>query len=98
MKIIYLSKIKKILVYGYKNIIFETDKALNPNLADDQLILGCYYNPRFYEFVTICLKKIKIWNAFNGKVSFGAQASNSITEKVYMQWNDTDLSLDFIFP
>ena len=37
-------------------------------------------------------------SAFNGKVSFGAQASNSITEKVYMQWNDTDLSLDFIFP
>ena len=37
-------------------------------------------------------------SAFNGKLAFGAQASNSITEKVYMQWNATDLSLDFIFP
>lgn len=42
LKMLYISKIKKILVYGNKNIIFETDKAQNPNLADDQIILACF--------------------------------------------------------
>ena len=50
-------------------MVLESDTSLNPNLADDQLVLGCYYNPSFYEFITVCLKKIKIWNAFTGKVS-----------------------------
>lgn len=36
-------------------------------------------------------------SAFNGKIAFGAQASNTITNKAYMQWNATDLSIDFIF-
>lgn len=37
-------------------------------------------------------------SAFNGKIAIGAQTSNTITENVYMQWNTTDQSLDFIFP
>ena len=37
-------------------------------------------------------------SAFNGKIAIGAQASNAITENVYMAWNATDQSLDFIFP
>ena len=36
-------------------------------------------------------------SAFNGKISFGAQASNTITEKAYMQYNSTDNSIEFIF-
>ena len=69
LKMIFLTKIKKILSYGDKLMVLESDTSLNPNLADDQLVLGCYYNPSFYEFITVCLKKIKIWNAFTGKVS-----------------------------
>ena len=68
MKIIYLSKIKKILVYGYKNIIFETDKALNPNLADDQIILACFYDKISKSIISFCLRKIKMWNIFTGKL------------------------------
>ena len=65
---IFLSKPKKIFTYGERNLILEADISQNPDLADDQLILGCYYNFNLYEFVLVCLKKVKIWNAFNGKV------------------------------
>jgi len=68
LKMIFLSKPKKIFTYGERNLILEADISHNPDLADDQLILGCYYNFNLYEFVLICLKKVKIWNAFNGKV------------------------------
>lgn len=36
-------------------------------------------------------------SAFHGKMAFGNQTSNTITEFAYMQWNDTDKSIDFIF-
>ena len=67
-KIIYLNKIKKILVYGNKNIIFETDKAMNPNLADDQIILACFYDKISKSIISFCLRKIKMWNIFTGKL------------------------------
>ena len=94
LKMLYIQKIKKFFVYGKKNVIFETDKAQNPDLADDQLILGCYYNPRFYEFVTICLKKIKIWNAFNGKVS---KVYDNLMENNEITCYITDSSLKRIY-
>ena len=68
LKMIFLTKTKKIFTYGDKNLLFEADSAQNPDLADDQLVLGCYYNYFSYEFILICLKKIKVWNVFNGKV------------------------------
>ena len=68
MKILYLSKIKKILVYGNKNVIFETDKAQNPNLADDQIILACFYDKISKSIISFCLRKIKMWNIFTGKL------------------------------
>ena len=68
LKILYLSKIKKILVYGNKNIIFETDKAQNPNLADDQIILACFYDKISKSIISFCLRKIKMWNIFTGKL------------------------------
>ena len=68
LKMIFLTKSKKILTYGDKNLTFEADSSQNPNLADDQLILGSYYNYISYEFIIICLKRVKIWNVFNGKV------------------------------
>ena len=68
LKILYLSKIKKILVYGNKNVIFETDKSLNPNLADDQIILACFYDKISKSIISFCLRKIKMWNIFTGKL------------------------------
>ena len=68
LKILYLSKIKKILVYGSKNVIFETDKAQNPNLADDQIILACFYDKISKSIISFCLRKIKMWNIFTGKL------------------------------
>ena len=68
MKLLYLNKIKKILVYGSKNIIFETDKAQNPNLADDQIILACFYDKISKSIISFCLRKIKMWNIFTGKL------------------------------
>ena len=94
LKMIFLPKIKKILTYGDKLVVLESDIALNPNLADDQLILGCYYNEHFYEFVTICLKKIKIWNAFNGKVS---KVYDNIMENNEIMTYVTDKSLKRIY-
>ena len=69
MKILYISKIKKIFVYGgNKNVIFETDKAQNPNLADDQIILACFYDKISKSIISFCLRKIKMWNIFTGKL------------------------------
>ena len=68
LKLLYISKIKKILVYGNKNIIFETDKAQNPNLADDQIILACFFDKISKSIISFCLRKIKMWNIFTGKL------------------------------
>ena len=69
LKMLYISKIKKILVYGNKNVIFETDKAQNPNLADDQIILACFYDKITKSIISFCLRKIKMWNIFTGKLN-----------------------------
>ena len=67
-KMIFLSKANKILTYGEKLMIFGREASSNPELCDSQIILGCFYNPKLYLFYTVCLKKIKIWNIFNGKI------------------------------
>ena len=36
-------------------------------------------------------------SAFEGKIAFATAASDVIANKAYMQWNETDLSIDFIF-
>lgn len=36
-------------------------------------------------------------SAFNGKIAFGEEIDDAITEKAYMIYNDTDESIDFIF-
>ena len=69
LKMIFLSKPKKILTYGNKLMMFETDTSNNPDLVDDTLVLGTYYNSNFYEFVCVCLKKIKIFSALTGKIT-----------------------------
>jgi len=67
-KMVYLKKQKKIMFYGTRLVIFETDKSLNPNLADDQIIFACLNDKIAKLFICFCLRKIKIWNPFTGKV------------------------------
>ena len=68
LKMIYLTGISKILTYGDKFTLFEKNTSQNPDLCDDEIVLGCTYNPISYEIITVCLRKIKVWNLFNGKV------------------------------
>lgn len=84
LKMIFLTKINKILTYGDKFFLFEKDTSQNPDLCDDQIILGCSYNNISYEIISICLKKIKIWNIFNGKVKkvYDDPMNNEITSYV----------------
>ena len=69
-KIIYLTKSKKFLTYGENLIIFGMDVSFkNPELCDNQVVLGCFYNAKKFLFLTVCLKKIKLWNMLNGKLT-----------------------------
>ena len=68
MKMLYINKLKKIFVYGNKLLFFETDRANNPELADDQVICSCYYDKTAKTLLSFCLRKIKIWNILTGKV------------------------------
>ena len=81
-KMIFLNKENKIFTYGEKLMVFSRETSNYPELCDSQAILGCFYNPRLYLFYTVCLKKIKIWNLFNGKLykAFEEFLSNNLIE------------------
>ena len=64
-----ISNIKQIVLYNKHNIIlFEKGKMANPELCDDNIIIGCEYNNYNNNIMTISTKAIKFWNIFNGKV------------------------------
>ena len=67
-KMILLPKVHKIFTYGEKLMIFHKETASLPDLCDNQPILGCFYREHKFQFVTVSLKKIKVWNIFNGKI------------------------------
>ena len=60
--------LKKLLVYGSKVLVYEKGKDKNPNLTDDNALLGCVYNNLSKDLISFSNKKIKIWNIFTGKV------------------------------
>ena len=60
--------LSKFLIYGKKFLLFEKGNSLNPYLCDDFKIIGCFYNPKTNNIITISLKKIQFWNIFNGKL------------------------------
>jgi len=68
LKLLYLKKQKKIMIYGSKFMFFETDKSLNPELADDQIIFSSYYDKFSKSLLSFSLRKIKLWNPFTGKI------------------------------
>ena len=69
-KMIYLPRVKKIFTFGEKLMIFGMVSAELTDLCDTQSVLGCFYKPSKFSFYTICLKKIKVWNVFNGKLKY----------------------------
>ena len=66
LHLISLPNVNKILIYGEKFLIFEKGKTKNPNLCDDNIILGSLYNSLTNEIITFSNKRIKFWNIFNG--------------------------------
>ena len=60
--------LKKFLIYGKKFLLFEKGNLLNPLLCDDYMIIGCFYNPKLNNIITISNKKVKFWNIFSGKL------------------------------
>ena len=69
-KMIYLPKVKKILTFGEKLMMFGMVTTKLTDLCDTQIVLGSFYRPLKFHLYTICLKKIKIWNIFNGKLKY----------------------------
>lgn len=63
-------KSKQILCFRKHEIkIYEVDKSLNPNLCDDQVVFSSFYDTIAKLVITICLRKIKMWNPFTGKIN-----------------------------
>ena len=60
--------LSKFLIYGKKFLLFEKGNSDNPDLCDDYKIIGCFYNPKTYNIVTISHKKVQFWNILNGKL------------------------------
>lgn len=67
-KMILLTKVNKIFTYGEKLMIFHKETASLPDLCDNQPILGCFYREHKFQLITVSLKKVKVWNIFNGKI------------------------------
>lgn len=63
-------KTKQILCYRKHFIkIYEVDRSLNPLLCDDQVVFAAFYDKVSKLIITVCLRKIKMWNPFTGKIS-----------------------------
>ena len=54
--------LSKFIIYGKKFLLFEKGNSVNPELCDDYKIIGCFYNPKTNNIITISLKKIQFWN------------------------------------
>ena len=67
-KMIFLKKVNKIFTYGEKLMIFGKESYYFPDICDTQTILGIFYHPELYLFYVVCLKRIKLWNIFNGRL------------------------------
>ena len=81
LRMLYIKKYKKILIYGSKLLFFETDRTNCPELADDQVICSCFFDKTSKTVLSFCLRKIKIWNILTGKVKqiYDDPMNNEIT-------------------
>ena len=67
-RMLLLAKENKIFTYGERVMLYTKESNSLPDLCDNQTVLGCFYREHKYQFVTVCLKKVKVWNIFNGKI------------------------------
>jgi len=70
MKMLYIKNLKKIFIYGFQNVFFESNKSNYPELADDQGIFCCHYDYASLNLISFCTKKIKVWNILTGKIRY----------------------------
>ena len=68
INVLFISNIKKIIIYGDKFLMYEKGKTKNPSLCDDNLILGCIYNNFQNDLITFSSKRVKLWDIYTGKV------------------------------
>ena len=68
IKIQTFPDLNKFFIYGDAFLMFEKGDYINPLLCDDFMVIGCFYNPKDNNIVTISNKNIKFWNIFNGKL------------------------------
>ena len=85
LRLIYMERTKRILIYGNKFLLYEKGKALNSNIADDSLILGTHYNAITNDVITIGIQKIKLWSVYTGKTKtvYDRLTHNEITAYVF---------------
>jgi len=58
-----------IVTSGRKICIYEYERTMHPNNADDQTIVYAAYNPHTLSFLTTSGKDIKVWDALNGRIN-----------------------------
>ena len=68
INVLFLSNLKKIIIYGDKFLMYEKGKTKNPTLCDDNLILGSIYNHFQNDLITFSSKRVKLWDIYTGKV------------------------------
>ena len=68
LHLLSIPKMRKILIYGDKFVLYEKGKVCNPESTDDNFILGCNYNNRTCDIITVSCKLVKFWSILTGKV------------------------------
>ncbi len=53
---------RKILIYGDKFVLYGKGKVCNPESKNDNFILGCNYNYRTCDIITISCELVKFWS------------------------------------
>ena len=59
---------RKILIYGDKFVLYGKGKVCNPESKNDNFILGCNYNYRICDIITVSCKLVKFWSVLTGKI------------------------------
>ena len=86
--------LKKFLIYGEQFLLYEKGNYINPLLCDDYMIVGCFYNPKTNNIITISNKNIKFWNILNGKLIkiFSELMDNENMNKNTIKINDYEIT------
>ena len=92
--------LSKFLVYGKKFLLFEKGNSFNLSLCDDFKIIGCFYNPKTNNIITISHKKIQFWNILNGKLvkifrDLMSDIKPNLQDNNQLYENENNISIDY---